>query len=71
MDEYCLAEPDPRRQEQNGMYDVSRDSNVPPDRRPTLERRRNMFHATSRREDRLFSGPRDLGAIGRDRSPFI
>ncbi len=43
MDEYRLAEPDPRRQEEDGAGDAAHDRKPAPERHPTFERRGNMF----------------------------
>jgi len=44
VDEYCLAKPNPRHQEENGVDDVSGDRNTAPDRRPTVEGCRNLLY---------------------------
>ena len=43
VDEYRLAEPDPRHQQEDGLKDAACDRNPARDSHPTLERRRNLF----------------------------
>ena len=72
VDEYRLAEPDPRRQQEERVDNVSRDRNLAPDRHTTLERRRNMFHMRRHAARTAFpAAPATAGRSGWERSPFI